>query len=540
MKPVLIVGAGPVGLMMAAELARHGIDCRIVEKLQTPSSYCRALGVTPRTMEIFEDIGIATEVMDAGLWLHGKRVDIQGMETQELYEKLDDLPYAEWCLTQNETERILTNHLQSFGITVERGITITAVVQDEKSAWITFNKNGVVATENFSYVIGCDGAHSVIRKSAGIAFEGEMFPYDFMLADVLIDWDLPRGMAYQSISQVKDSAPDFFLAIPLPEPHRYRISMLSLSHSAPGTGTDHGIQSELPAPSIDDFQATAKRLVRQPIQLNDMRWSSLFRISMRVANRYREGNIFIAGDAAHIHPPTGGQGMNTGLQDAYNLAWKMALVLQGAAGKNLLNSYDAERREEGLKVIKRTMEATMNHGKKGFESGRLVDTQVLVSYRNSDWVKNQDSVAGGSVLIAGDRAADCNGLKRSGTGFKSRLFDLLRGTGHTILISVLNNEAAMLHNLVQLKATLKNEFHHGFENTLRIIAIGNNPDAVSPAPGILYLQDTDQDFKNTYQVEENMAWLIRPDGYIAWKGLLSDGNSLCNYLHTIYTSTKNN
>src|SRR5262249_10886316 len=154
--------------------------------------------------------------------------------------------------------------------------------------------------------------------------EGSAIPLEFLLADMHIDWSVPRGVMIRFAQFKEDGPPDIFVAVPLPEPGRYRVSVVAPSDlAAPQEGNGHGIQSERPAPGIAHFQSLAAKLLPEPAVLSDVRWSSIFRISMRLAAHYRRGNVFIAGDAAHIHPPTGGQGMNTGIQDAYNLAWKM-------------------------------------------------------------------------------------------------------------------------------------------------------------------------------------------------------------------------
>ena len=232
--------------------------------------------------------------------------------------------------------------------------------------------DGTAETATFRAVVGCDGAHSAVRRALGIPFEGEAFPMMFMLGDVHIDWDLPRGMALRALRLVENAAPDMFIAIPLPEPGRYRVSMLAPAELAAPGGTSHGIQSELPGPQLPQLQSVANDLLPQKTKLSDLRWSSIFRISMRLADAYRRDRVFIAGDAAHIHPPTGGQGMNTGIQDAYNLAWKLALVLQGAATDALLDSYEAERRPVGAEVIARTRAASEGYGREpGGQPDRL-------------------------------------------------------------------------------------------------------------------------------------------------------------------------
>jgi 2-polyprenyl-6-methoxyphenol hydroxylase-like FAD-dependent oxidoreductase len=353
---------------MAAELARHGVRCRIVDRLGAALPYCRAIGVTPRTLEVWDDLGIARDMIDAGIWITGLRSIIDGRPPRDDLLDLSDLPYGELGLPQYETERLLTRYLARYGIEVERGVTLAGLAQRDGEVAVRLDHAGGEPEEAiFRYVVGCDGAHSGVRHALGIAFPCEAFPMMFMLGDVHIDWDVPRGMALRALRLVEDSAPDMFIAIPLPEPGRYRVSTLAPPDIASPRASDHGIQSELAGPGLPRIQAIADSLVPGKPRLSDLRWSSLFRISMRLAEHYRLGRVFLAGDAAHIHPPTGGQGMNTGIHDAYNLAWKLALVLKGVAPKALLDSYEAERRPVGADVVARTRaraSATAGNGEK--------------------------------------------------------------------------------------------------------------------------------------------------------------------------------
>lgn len=530
-----------MGLVMAAELARHGTPCRIVDVLTQTSPYCRALGVTPRTLEVFEDMGIVRRAIDAGIWLRGRRVSIAGSPAQDHFEDLSDCPYASLSIPQPETERLLTQHLHTFGISVERGVKLTRLTQNDDGVSVGLQQtDGTTEETRFDYVIGCDGAHSFVRKAAGIAFEGELIPYEFMLGDVHVDWSLPRGLSYQVIYPAENDVPDFLIAVPLPEPNRYRLSMrVPDALSVFSLGTDHGIQSERPAPGLDVLQAKVDELVNEPVVLSDLRWSSIFRISMRLADRYQVGRVFVAGDAAHIHLPTGGQGMNTGIQDAYNLAWKLALVLKNRSPESLLESYTIERREEGEKVIERTMQASMSTSNKGFKTGRLTDTQLLVTYRNSPWV-SQDVApkATADALRPGDRAPDCTGLRQQGVGHGFRLFDVLQGTAHVLLVDVHGNTQAILNDLYPFAVSLREEFGEDFGGYLRIVAISQEANQISPAPEITLVYDSEGTFASIYQSEDGAGWLVRPDGYIGWCGNSYSSSGLRDYLNKVYSPAR--
>jgi 2-polyprenyl-6-methoxyphenol hydroxylase-like FAD-dependent oxidoreductase len=509
MPEVLVVGAGPVGLTMAAELARHGQRCRIIDRLDAPSGFCKAIGVTPRTLEVWEDMGIVRPMIDAGLWLEGLRMIIPGQPPNDVIPDLSDLPYGNLGIPQYETERILTEHLPRIGVDVERGVGLNSLSDDGRRVHVELgHSDGQIERTEFRFVVGCDGAHSAVRKAAGIGFPGDQFPVEFMLGDVMIDWEVPRGFAVFAIHPNEDGPPDFFVAIPLPERKRYRVSMLAPAEPAEADDA-HGILSERPGPSLDELQAVADRLLPAVPQISDLRWSSLFRISMRLADKYRAGNAFIAGDAAHIHPPTGGQGMNTGIQDAYNLAWKMALVLRGAAAERLLDSYEAERRPVGAEVVARTRAESEGLGRtKRGPDDRLKDTQILVNYRDSGWVEDAtDEAATDDAPRAGDRAPDAEGLRRDHVGFPLRLFDVLRGTEHVLVLYLGEQAGRYADDVAALGSTAT------ADGLIRTVAIAA-PSSPAIDLGFPILHDVHGAFVRTYHAKVGMMWLIRPDGYI--------------------------
>lgn len=529
---VLVVGAGPVGLTMAAEFARHGVRCRLIDRAQKPSPFCRAIGVTPRTLEVWDDMGVARAMIDSGLWLTGMRSIIAGQPPQDLIAPDLGLPFAQLGLPQYATERVMTEHLSSFGVTIERGSELVSLAQDGDGIAVTISKaDGSTEEARFNYVVGCDGAHSAVRKAAGIGFEGEAYPWPFMLGDVHIDWDLAYGMTLRALRPVEGGPPDMFIAIPLPEPGRYRVTMVAPAALVPAGGTDHGIQSEARGPSLTDLQAIADNLLPGRPVLSDLRWSSIFRISMRLASSYRSGRVFLAGDAAHIHPPTGGQGMNTGIQDAYNLAWKLALVLRGKAGPALLDSYDAERRPVGADVLARTRAASERLGHdRGKAPDPLVDTQVLVCYRGTPFVS--DEAAGMAGPAAGDRAPDVEGLTRNGLGFPLRLFDVLKGTEHVLLVQLPADKTA---DEIAEVSSLARHILEKWGALVRVVAMTSAPQP--DAPFLTILHDPDGRFATVYGGEVR-AILVRPDGYIGWRDGSWREKGLEGYLETVFRGAK--
>jgi hypothetical protein len=249
---------------------------------------------------------------------------------------------------------------------------------------------------------------------------------------------------------------------------------------------------------------------------------------MRLAERYRVGNAFIAGDAAHIHPPTGGQGMNTGIQDAYNLAWKMALVLRGAADARLLDSYEAERRPVGAEVVERTRQASLAFGReRGGKANRLADTQILVNYRESPWVRDASRGRKKSVLRAGDRAPDVRGLRQDQVGFPLRLFDVLRGTAHVLLVYVAGRAA---RRQVLAVEALARDLMTAKADTVRVVAIAAARVRVPEPVGATLLVDGEGAFARAYAAASGSAFLIRPDGYVGYVGDILDSNALFGFL----------
>jgi 2-polyprenyl-6-methoxyphenol hydroxylase-like FAD-dependent oxidoreductase len=533
MPDVLVVGAGPVGLTMAAELARHGASCRIIDRLAEPLSYCRAIGVTPRTLEVWDDMGVVQPLIDAGLWLVGTRSYLNRSAAQDTPVDLFDLPYGHLGIPQPETERILTEHLAKFGVEVERPVALTSLKQDTRGVEVELlTSDNLTETAAFRYVVGCDGAHSAVRRLLEIPFEGDRFPFEFMLGDVVLDVKLPRGVMLRSVRPVEGGAPDFLVAIPLPERSRFRVSMLAPDSSAGASESDHGLQSERPGPSIEELQVVADRLLPTKVVVSDLRWSSKFRISMRLAASYRKGRGFIAGDAAHIHPPTGGQGMNTGIQDAYNLAWKMALVLRGAAAPDLLDSYEAERRPVGADVVSRTRSQSEQFGRKqSAQDERHAETQVLVNYRTSSLSRETVGESSeGLTIHAGDRAPDCSGLRRENLRYALRLFDLKRGPEHVLLTYVGKTaEPGHIELIERLAQQLK-----AFRGPQCRLCVIFAPDARTPdVIGVTILKDSAGEFASAYGPDNNTGYLIRPDGYVGYHGRPMTESGVFGYLEAL-------
>ncbi|MFC9327094.1 FAD-dependent monooxygenase [Kitasatospora sp. NPDC057015] len=535
---VLVVGAGPVGLTAAAELRRHGVDCRIVDKLAEPQPYAKAVGVQPRTLEIWDTMGLAREALDAALPMRGQLIFVDGKPGPRIEMELPaDIPYGFAAIPQYTTERLLADHLARFGTRVERGTELIDLGQDADGVRAVLRTPDGREDVQARYLIGCDGAHSPVRRAMGIRFDGDAFPEQYMLGDVEVDWDLPVGFGVRSVHHDADGgADDILVCIPLPGLNRYRMSMLvppELEAVASVHGTNgevaHGLETSR-TPKLRHIQAVLDRLSPTPTTASALRWSSVFRISHRLVDRYREGRVFLAGDAAHIHPPTGAQGMNTGVQDAYNLAWKLALVVGGAADEGLLDSYQAERHPVGEEVVGRTV----RHARAGITADPadlttvlLREAQLLVGYRESPLVDGADAAAA-DTPAPGDRAPDCGGLLRDLARYPLRLFDLLRGPHHTLLLHAgPDTPADLLHRCADAAASAA----HGRLDSYALLT----PDARAEGIRLPCVQDGEDGFRTAYRSRPGEAVLVRPDGYLGGRFRPADPDALVTHLRRTFT-----
>ncbi|MGW6548459.1 FAD-dependent monooxygenase [Streptomyces massasporeus] len=528
---VLVVGAGPVGLTAAAELRRQGVTCRIIDKLPARLPYAKAVGVQPRTLEVWDRMGMVRAALEAAVPLRGQLSYADGVEQARIELRLPpEVPYGFAALPQYDTERIIEEHLARFGTGIERGTELLGFTQDEDGVVSRIvTASGSPQEVRSRFLVGCDGAHSVVRKGLGLTFEGGAFPEEYMLADVEVDWNLPEGYGVRSTHHGADGRiDDVLVCIPLPGERRYRMSMLvppelstKAGNAAPGE-TAHGLEGGR-APRLAHIQAVVDRLSPEPATASAMRWSSVFRISHRLVDRYSVGRVFVAGDAAHIHPPTGAQGMNTGIQDACNLAWKLALVLHGGARPRLLDSYDAERRPVGEEVVGRTVRHATAGGVQTAKDDRttvmLREAQLLVAYPDSPLTAtNGAGPADVDRPRPGDRAPDCRGLTTSLAMTPLRLYDLLRDRGHVL---VLHADSADALTACRDTAAAVDRLTGGALPAF-LVAAGDSYAAravhvqVGANGGHLpVFRDEAGEFARLYGVKGAAAFLIRPDGYLS-------------------------
>lgn len=336
---VLVVGAGPVGLTMALELARYGVPVRLVEKATARAGTSRAIAIWPRTLELLDRAGGSGEFIDAGVRVTVANINAGGRQIARIPLDGIDTPHRfVLMLAQSETEAILQRRVEALGVRCELGVEVKSLAQDQDGVAATIcYPDGRVATESFGWVVGCDGAHSVIRHSLGLSFDGDTIETDWGLGDFFLT-GAPFGSDELVTYWHKDGPIIFF---PLAQ-NRYRI----IASLGPSTG------DKPTPPTAAEFQALVDTRSPVGIRLGEPVWLSAFRINERQVPTYRTGRVFLAGDAAHVHSPAGGQGMNTGMQDAFNLAWKLALTARGlTASPILLDSYSPERHAVGAEVI---------------------------------------------------------------------------------------------------------------------------------------------------------------------------------------------
>jgi 2-polyprenyl-6-methoxyphenol hydroxylase-like FAD-dependent oxidoreductase len=333
---VIVVGAGPVGLAAGCELARHGARVRVIDKLAQPTDQSRAIAVHARSLDMFDRMGIVDELLSTGIKAIAMQMYAGG-------RKLFRVPLGEvdsafpFTLTtaQTETERVLDEHLQSLGVTVERGVELVALSQDDEGVHLTLQRGGSTERATASWVIGADGAHSSVRKLVGTKLAGSFVGERFLLGDVDAEHNLDRDSMHTFFS------PDGpVIVLPMRDG---RMRFLAEVHDAPGTPLNMN-------PTQDELQAILDRRIGG-IRVLQSHWLTNFEIRHARVRAYRWGRVFLAGDAAHIHSPAGGQGMNTGMQDVFNLAWKLAAVINGDGGDTLLDSYEAERAPVADSVI---------------------------------------------------------------------------------------------------------------------------------------------------------------------------------------------
>jgi 2-polyprenyl-6-methoxyphenol hydroxylase-like FAD-dependent oxidoreductase len=333
---ILIVGSGPVGLFLANECARRKLRYKIIEARAGQSEHSKALAIFPRTLEIFDMAGIAPPFVAAANRVTSVTIITHGRTLARMPFAPDETPYPFVAMVpQNVSERLLFEELEKKGGGVQYETRFTGAIQDADGVDVTLEQQGKSVQLRAAFVVGCDGAHSEVRKAIGLTMEGGEYPDSFMLADIETNESLP-------VDELQLCPSEFGPAAIFPMSSTRRRLVATVEHPEGGAPTLAGVRSILQQRAPEGIEARA------------LHWSSYFHIHHRHAPKLRVGRMFIAGDAAHIHSPFGGQGMNTGLHDVWNLVWKLDLYLNGHGTDSLLDTYTEER----VPVIKSVIETT--------------------------------------------------------------------------------------------------------------------------------------------------------------------------------------
>jgi 2-polyprenyl-6-methoxyphenol hydroxylase-like FAD-dependent oxidoreductase len=490
---VLVAGAGPVGLTMAAALKRLGVDLRIVDSAPSRTDKSKALVLWPRTLELLDIQGFVQGFLDAGIEGHGARIYANGHELLDVrFDTARSVYRFAQMIPQSETERLLEEELARLGVTVEREVTLQSFTDDGAGVDAVLRRaDGGTETMRAEYLLGCDGAHSAVRHGLGIEFAGSTEPSEWMLADLHIDGDISPDEL--TICWQQDGLVVFFPIVG----GRFRVvadtSLGSVDSAAP--------------PTLEEIQAVMDARGPKGLRGHDPFWLSRFRINERKVKDYRRGRVFLSGDAAHVHSPAGGQGMNTGMQDAFNLSWKIAQVMRGHAKPELLDSYSPERSAIGDQVLHNA--ATMTHvgvlrnpilqeirnaaagvlGHIPMLRQRMVDqlTEVDLNYEGSPLTGHARGTS--RHPAPGHRAQDV--LLMIPSGGWTRLHEILRD-GHFAVLSVGTTRLEIPHEFALLAASERADEdpnyapdHHYLIRPDGYVALSTSAD--SPEPIFEYL-----------------------------------------------------
>jgi len=468
---VLIVGAGAAGLTLAIELARRGVAFRLIDKLDEPFLGSRGKGIQPRSQEIFEDLGILDRLVAAGGVYPPQREYREDGTYQEslIMEAADatpDEPYhIPLLVPQFLTEAVLRERLAELGHRPEFGIELTGFEQDPERVIAELAGPAGVESACVRYLVGTDGGRSFVRHRLDIGFPGETLGVRAVVADVLCS-----GVGRDAWHRFNEGSMESQLSLcPLPG-----TDLFQLQAPIPLEG-----DVDLSAAGLDSL--IARRTSHREIKIHSVAWASAFTMNARLADRYQEGRVFLGGDAAHTHPPTGGQGLNTSVQDAYNLGWKLAAVLRGAP-ETLLATYEEERRPVAAEMLGLAT-SLLEAAKRGsMRRGREVH-QLDLGYPGSSLALEAPARERG--ILAGDRAPDAP--LRGAAGQARRLFELFTGPHWTLL----GHQPAP-----QTRIAARSGLH--------VHIVGRDGD----------LQDVSGHLQAAYGVAAGDWVLVRPDGYV--------------------------
>ncbi len=542
---VLVVGAGPVGLMLACELLRRDIACRIIDKVSDFPQTSRANGLQPRSLEVLDSLGVVDQVLARGYPVHGMSVRQGGHELFCFEMKLDqgghpsprpDQPYRSILfVNQAQVEGVLREKIAELGGQVERQRELRSLEETGGSlvAQVADPASDTLERVEAKWLVGCDGAHSTVRQLLQLPMEGEEYPEHLVLADVHLEGDLPQGV---SMAWLNDEG--LLGGMPFREPGLWRL-MAVVTPDA---------QGNVPQASVALFQRLlAERAGDTTTKLGEPVWLSNFVVHHRMVPHYRKGHAFLAGDAAHLHSPAGGQGMNTGIQDSYNLGWKLALAVKGTAPEGLLDTYEAER----LPIARYVLSETDTNQQLGFTPRPVADflryhivfpllsipalrepviefalrrgSELDITYRSSSLSEQHDHFRSGPE--AGDRAPDGQLLDRSGQA--TSLFAQFRTPQFRLLLFGGRNSPADVAELARIGQRLQD----ASGGLVRACLIAGPHDAMQViADDLTLLRDPEHGTHTTYGASSPCLYLVRPDGYVGFRSRIAGESELIDYV----------
>lgn len=437
---VLIVGAGPVGLFLANECARRGLRWRLIETRAAQSEHSKALAIFPRTLEIFDMAGVVGPFLEVANRVTAVAVVTHGRMLAHMRFAPEESPYRFVAMVpQNVTERLLAEELERKGGVVEYETTFVSAVQHNDHVSVTLDQKGRRLNLTAAFVVGCDGAHSAVRHLLKLPFEGEQYNDLFILADVETNETLPSDELQLCPSE---SGP---LAIfPMSATRRRIIATIN--------------NQEGDAPSLEHLRMVMAERAPSGVEVRALHWSTYFRIHHRQVAQLRVGRIVIAGDAAHIHSPFGGQGMNTGLHDVWNLVWKLDLVLHGRGNEQLLASYNDERRPVIRNVIETTHLLTRALGTPSRLAQILRDAVIPMVSRLAPFqhafvqrLSELGVAYRGSPIVEGPGKRYFDDSLRGGNGIRSRFLLLLANDAEPATTETARQFAGSFSDVVELR-----------------------------------------------------------------------------------------
>jgi len=535
----LVVGAGPTGLAMATDLIRHGLRVRQIDTAKVPTDLSKAVVMMPRTLEEFHIRKLSRRALQLGVKVHTFSAFSNGQiifhaeykAVPSRYNYLVNIPQA-------DTEMILREELAHLGGKIEWQTSLEDFKDTGDGVDVTIKgPDGQVTTERVSYLLGCDGAHSVVRHKLNLEFEGSAYSGSWMLADIAIDWKMRDGHGYSFFCD------DGLLAVFQMPGDRYRIYVLQ---------TDNYILNR--QPTLEDLQEAVDRIAPGVCKLSAPHWTSEFHCHHRRVKNYRKGRVFVAGDAAHIHSPESGLGMNTGMQDSFNLAWKLAYVHKGICPPCLLDSYNSERSYVGEQVValsdathkmwaqfswlgKWTREPLWRyfsnyyaHHHERMEEG----LQIRIKYKPSNYVvhhSSHETVRDNNFEItAGGRALDGE-LQMPGNKEPVYLYDRLDPKRHHLIIfaghPMTKEVRDVIRDLAEQTEPLREYLH------LILILPLQHGKIYERFPGDVLL-DPDMHFHFRYGSQRGALYVVRPDGYIGFASHPIRPEQLHEYLYRTF------